>query len=156
MDQMLTTQISSLSDLMKSRDQKSEETMTRMMDSLEKMTVSMSAFEYQNQLLRQSNEDLKKQVEVLHAGSQSGSKPSSGDSKDSHKTKDATIATLLKENGELRAQRAETTREMFAIREQISQLKNNAKGENKRPLRDGNEPRQQNLTLKFDNVNDKL
>lgn len=149
-DQMLATQISSLSDLMKNRDSRCEATMVQMQESLERITLSMSAFEYQNQLLRQENEELKRKVDVVSAAP---SNKGSG-SKESHKAKDAQIALLLKENGELRAQRAETSREMCRIREQISDLKNSTKSD-QRPL-NGTEPRPEKLTLKFDNINDKL
>lgn len=156
-DQLLAAQVSSLSDLMKTRDKKTEVAMKQMQESLEKMSITMKAFETQNEKLRNENEELKSNNSAqrgLALQPDSKSAPTAN-FKEVLKVKEATINSLMKENAEMRAQRIENTREMNAVRAQIDQLKNAAKGE-KRRLGEGDEPRQQNLTLKFDNVNDKL
>lgn len=155
--EMLTVQVSSLSDMMKSRDKKTEDAMKQMQESLEKMSITMRTFETNNEKLKTENEDLKSNS-IGQKGLAIQLDPkaaSNANYKEVLKSKDATIAALMKENQEMRTQRTENTREMNAIREQVNQLKNAAKGE-KRRLGEADEPRQQNLTLKFDNVNDKL
>lgn len=156
-DQLLAAQVSSLTDMMRSRDKKTEDAMKQMQESLEKMSITMKRFETQNEKLRTENEELKS-VSLAQRGlalQPEASSASTANYKEVLKVKDATINSLMKENAEMRAQRIENTREMNAVRSQIDQLKNASTGEMRR-LGEGEEPRQLNLTLKFDQVNDKL
>ena len=153
-EQMILTKIDSIADAVKGN--KHEQSMASLAVSLEQLTKSMSTFEYQNQLLRTENANIKATSAALEEEIKaiSCSNNLSTDAKELMKIKDSTIKNLHKEITELKNQRADTTREMAIIREQIAQLKAATKGEN-RFQRGGAEPRQA-LTLKFDNLNDKL
>lgn len=152
-EQLILTRISDVADFSSKRDKKLDSTFKTLSDSLEKITVSMSAFEYQNELMRKENAELKQ--EMNNYKQQVISKNESSPSKELIKAKDFTIASLQKEVTDLKAQRAATTREMNSIREQINILKASAKGE-RVPLKDKNEQKPHTLTLKFDDFSDKL
>lgn len=150
-EQVLMTRIADLTITIENRDKK-------LMDSLEKITISMSAFEYQNEMLKKQNNELREMMKGLENENKSvvTSKQDSAAMKEQIKVKDLVISNLQKEVNALKSQRAETTREMNDIHEQINQLKATAKGESKRaPLKDSND-QQRSFTLKFDNFNDKL
>lgn len=148
-DEMMMAQISSLSDMMK----KNEESTNFMKQSLETMNLTLKSFETQNKRLKAENDEFK--ISALNKGLTPNSKLSSLNNNDMLKIKDATIAALMKENASLRAQRTVHTREMAAVRSQVDQMKNAARGENFRPQRN-EEAEQQNMTLKFDTITNKL
>lgn len=156
-EQLILTRISDIADFSDKRDKKLDTTFKTLTDSLEKITVSMSAFEYQNERLKKENADLSNIIKTLENDSKQNvvSKNDSSTMKEQMKTKDFVIASLQKEVNDLKAQRADTTREMNTIREQINVLKATAKGE-RIPLKDKNEQKSQTLTLKFDDFSDKL
>lgn len=155
-EQLILTRISDIADGVNKRDKKFDATFKTLTDSLEKITVSMSAFEYQNELLRKENAELKNVVKILESDGKQNvtNKNDSSSLKDTMKAKDFMIANLQKEVNDLKAQRADTTREMNSIREQINILKATAKGE-RAPLKEKNDQKQ-TITLKFDDFSDKL
>ena len=112
------------------------------------MNESFKKFEYQNDMLKRENADMKTGSDNLPKGSDTAAA-----AKEQMKTKDFMIVNLQKEVTDLKSKRAETTREMNAIREQINNLKAAAKGEIRNPAV---ESRTQSLTLKFDDFSDKL
>lgn len=157
-EQLLLTRIADININIEKRDKKYDVIFSQLTDSLEKITMSMSSFEYQNEVLRKDNTEMKQLMKGLENENKSiaSTKHESSSMKEQVKAKDFMIANLQKEVNDLKIQRAETTREMSSIREQIDQLKLSAKGEAKRdPLREVS--KQGNiLTLKFDNLSDKM
>lgn len=156
-DQLILTRIADININIEKRDKKYDDIFTQLTDALEKITMSMSSFEYQNEMLRNENTEMKQLVKGLENENKTiaVNKSESSSTKEQMKAKDFMIVNLQKEVNDLKSQRAETTREMSSIREQIIQLKSTAKGEKRGPLKDVNE-RSQILTLKFDNLSDKL
>lgn len=155
--QLLLTRVGDIADSINKRDKKNDDYFQQLTDSLEKITASISAFEFQNELLRKENGDLKEVLKVAEAERQINalSKSDSSTMKEFMKAKDQMIVNLQKEVNDLKSQRSDTTREMNLIREQINTLKATAKGE-RVPLKDKNEQKQAPLTLKFDDFSDKL
>lgn len=153
-EQLLRTGLADIA----ARDKKNSDFLSQLTDSLEKITISISTFEYQNDILRKENAEIKQLVKGLENENKTiaSSHKASASMMEQMKAKDFMIKNLQKEVTDLKSQRADTAREMKGIHDQINQLKAAAKGENKRdPLRDVNE-RGQSLTLKFDNFNDKV
>lgn len=132
---------------MEKREKASAEMFQQLAASMAAITESVKSFEYQNELLRRENTDLKGAEVSVKIGADSIAM------KEQMKAKDFMIANLQKEINDLKNKRAETTREMNSIREQINLLKATAKGE-KRNIVD--HPKSQSLTLKFDDFSDKL
>lgn len=148
--QLLLTGLNDIRILFNGQEKKNDNMFKTLTDALEKITVSMSALEYQNELLRKENKEQKQM------GAADGNSKESSSMKEQMKAKDFMVANLQKEVNDLKSQRAETTREMNSIREQINHLKATAKGEKRDPLKDANEQKPKKLTLTFDNVSDKL
>ena len=157
-EQIFLTRLSDINIKIESRDEKNEQLFMQLTDSLEKITMSISSFEYLNDMLRKENNEMKELIKGLQNENKqiASSHNESATMKEQIEEKDFMITNLQKEVNDLKSQRAETAREMKTIKEQINQLTAAAKGENKRGLfRDVNE-RGQSLTLKFDNFNDRV
>jgi len=158
-NELVLTRINDVASSNEKHDEKNATMFQHLTDSLEKIATTTSAFEAQNEHLRKENNELKQMLKAIENDKKmnSVSKNDASSLKDEMKNKDFVIATLQKEVTDLKAQRAETTREMNSIREQINSLKQTAKGE-RVPLKDKNDQKSQpqTLTLKFDDFSDKL
>lgn len=157
-EQLLLTRLADININIEARDKNNADIFTQLSQSLEKITISMSSFEYQNEMLRKENAEMKQLIKALENENKliGLSRKDAVSLKEQMKAKDIMIANLQKEVSDMKTQRLETTGEMKAIQEKINQLKAAAKGEKKRdPLRDIND-RGQSLTLKFDDFNDKV
>lgn len=129
------------------REKDQTEMFQQLTTAMAKISENMKAFEFQNEMLRKENTELKSQ------GTEASSKGDTAAIKEQMKNKDFMITNLQKEVNDLKNKRAETTREMNAIREQINLLKATAKGEKRNIVE---QPKPQSLTLKFDDFSDKL
>jgi FtsZ-binding cell division protein ZapB len=144
------TRIADINIAMEKREKNQTEMFDQMKIAMASISESMKSFEYQNEMLRKENAELK-------GGPDTSSvvvKNDSGAMKEQMKAKDYMIANLQKEVNDLKNKRADTTREMNIIRHQIIQLKAAAKGE--KPIPDNVQQKPQSLTLKFDDFSDKL
>ena len=141
------TRISDINITMEKNEKIHGEMYQQILNSMATMNESFEKFEYQNDMLRRENADLKTGSENLPKGSDTVAL------KEQMKMKDFMVANLQKEVTDLKSKRAETTREMNTIREQINHLKAAAKGEKRNPAV---ESKSQSLTLKFDDFSDKL
>ena len=141
------TRISDINITMEKNEKVHGEMYQQILNSMATMNESFKKFEYQNDMLRRENADLKTGSENLPKGSDTVAL------KEQMKMKDFMVANLQKEVTDLKSKRAETTREMNTIREQINHLKAAAKGEKRNPAV---ESKSQSLTLKFDDFSDKL
>lgn len=141
------TRIADIHIAMEKREKNNAEMTQQLTDSMKVIAESMNTFEFQNDMLRKENAELK-------SVSDGTTKNDPGAMKEQMKAKDYMIANLQKEVNDLKTKRAETTREMNLIREQINLLKSAAKGEKRGPTIE--QPRHQSLTLKFDDFSDKL
>jgi predicted RNase H-like nuclease (RuvC/YqgF family) len=126
---------------MDANEKNQAEMFQQLMSAIESMSDTLKSFQAQNEMLKKENIDLRTAPET-----------SKNDSA-TLKAKDFMIANLQKEVNDLKNKRAETTREMNQIREQINVLKLAAKGEKQVPK---SEPKAQAITLKFDDFSDKL
>lgn len=146
--------IDSLGDELKRKDKKLEDMVSSFS---EKLTMTMSSVEHQNEVFRKEIEEQREMSIAMEETRFANNKNIPADTKELLKVKDVMIKNLQKEVLDLKTQRAETTREMTKIQEQITLLKNAAKGDPKRStLRDQIERSRAPLTMKLDNQNSKL
>lgn len=136
------THIVELKSKMESNERKQTEMFEQLMASMATMSDTVKAFQHEKDALKKENEALKNGTEHV---------PKSDSA--ALKAKDYMIANLQKEINDMKNKRAETTREMNTIREQINVLKLAAKGEKPAPKP---EPKAQAITLKFDDFSDTL
>jgi FtsZ-binding cell division protein ZapB len=144
------TRITDINIAMEKREKNQAEMFDQMKIAMASINESIKSFEFQNEMLRKENAELK-------GGPDTSSvvvKNDSGVMKEQMKAKDYMIANLQKEVNDLKNKRADTTREMNIIRHQINQLKAAAKGE--KPIPNNVQQKPQSLTLKFDDFSDKL
>lgn len=136
------THIVELKSKMESNERKQTEMFEQLMASMATLSDTVKSFQHEKDALKKENEALKNGTDHV---------PKSDSA--ALKAKDYMIANLQKEINDMKNKRAETTREMNTIREQINVLKLAAKGEKPAPKP---EAKAQPITLKFDDFSDTL
>lgn len=144
------TNIVEINNRLQISEKKQEEASQQLLASIASMSESLQSFQYQNEMLRKENDELKSGT----TGEGLPIQEHSSAIKERMKAKDFMIENLQKEINDLKNKRAETTREMNSIREQINVLKATAKGEKRSPTNETRPPLA--LTLKFDDFSDSL